>query len=95
MLKAKTTILYNSRIYKPGSELPASNAAMVAAWTAAGTAVWVDDDAEKKTVVKAKLKTAEPGLAGKALSSEAEDGDNLVGKVPKTTRRRKKQETPV
>lgn len=95
ILKARTTILYNSRIYKPGSQLPANNAAMVAAWTAAGTAVWADDDAEEKTAVKAKLKTAEPGLAGKALSSEAEDGENLVGRIPKTAKRERKKDTAV
>ena len=59
---------------------------MVEAWLAAGTAVW--KDAETPKAVKARPKTAEPGLPGVAVASETED--NLAGKVPKTAARKKK-----
>ena len=39
---------------------------------------------------KARPRTAEPGQPGVAVASESEDGENLVGKVPKTTSRKKK-----
>lgn len=87
-LIAKSYILYNSTNYKPGDELPANNAAMVEAWLSAGTAVW--SAKEENTVVKARSVTAESGLFGTAVSSEAEDGENLVGRVPKTAARKKK-----
>lgn len=78
-------ILYLAHQYKVGDELPTANAAMVEAWLAAGTAAWIS---EKSTAIKAKPKTAEPGIAGQAVSSET--GEDLVGKVPKTPSRKKK-----
>lgn len=42
-----------------------------------------------KEPVTAKPATAEPGLSGATVASEAENGENLVGKVPKTGRRKK------
>lgn len=88
-LTAQRSILFENRIYAPGETLPAHNAAMVEAWINAGTAVWIDSDTTS-TKVKAKPKTAEPGLPGAAVASESESGENLAGKVPKTTSRRKK-----
>lgn len=87
-LTAQTSILFESKIYAPGEELPASNPDMVEAWLAAGTAAWVDTEQQPQTP-KARSKTAEPGLPGKAAASEAEDSNDLVGKVPKTVRRKK------
>ena len=87
-LIAQQSILFESKIYAPGEELPTKDAGMVEAWLAAKTAVWINDDA-KSTKAKARPRTAEPGLPGAAVASEAEDGDNIVGKVPKTTSRKK------
>lgn len=81
-------ILYLSHQYQVEDVLPANNPEMVEAWLAAGTAVWVDDKTE--TPAKAQPATAEPGQSGVSVSSESEDGDDLVGKVPKTARRSKK-----
>lgn len=88
-LIAQQSILFEGTIYDPGEELPTKNPAMTEAWLEAGTAVWVDDKAED-TKVEAKPCTAETGLPGAAPESEAEDGDNLAGKVPKTNARKKK-----
>ena len=88
-LTAQKSILFESKIYNPGETLPAHNASMVEAWIEAGTAVWLDDEA-KKPQAKARPRTAEPGLPGVAVASESEDGENLVGKVPKTRGRKKK-----
>lgn len=88
-LTAQRSILFENRIYAPGETLPAHNAAMVEAWINAGTAVWIDSETIS-TKAKAKPKTAEPGLPGAAVASESENGENLVGKVPKTTSRKKK-----
>ena len=88
-LVARAVILYNGRLYAIGEELPTNNPQMVEAWLAAGTAVWKNAE-EVNTPVKAVAQTAEPGLPGKATLSESEDGDDLVGKVPKTTARKKK-----
>lgn len=88
-LVAVSTILLDTKIYEIGEALPANNQAMVDAWVEAGTAVWKDTD-EETTKVKAKARSAEPGLSGKAVVSESEDGEDLVGKVPKTAARKKK-----
>lgn len=88
-LIAKTAILYESKLYGVGEKLPTNNPQIVEAWLSAGTAVWKDAE-EVTTPVKAVAQTAEPGLPGKAVASESEDGDDLVGKVPKTAARKKK-----
>ena len=81
-------ILYHSHQYKVGDTLPANNSVMVEAWLEAGTAKWIADETNNKAM--ARPRTAEPGLPGEAVASESEDGDNLVGKVPKSSSRRKK-----
>ena len=88
-LIAKALILFESKLYEVGAELPTKNPQMVDAWVKAGTAVWKNDEEPEETPVKVRPATAEPGLAGQALSSESETGENLVGKVPKTTARTK------
>lgn len=88
-LTAKTSILFESKIYNPGEELPVKNPAMVEAWLAAGTAVFIDDE-QTKTPAKARPRTAEPGQPGVAVHSESANGEDLVGKVPKTSSRKKK-----
>ena len=88
-LTAQQSILFESKIYAPGNELPTKDAAMVEAWLAAGTAVWIDDE-QAKAPAKARPATAEPGQPGVAIASESEDGNNLAGKVPKTASRKKK-----
>ena len=94
-LTAKQSILFESKIYAPGDSLPTKNASMVEAWLEAGTAVWIDEKEieiieKSKTTGKARPRTAEPGLPGVAVASESENGENLVGKVPKTAGRKRK-----
>ena len=89
VLTAKQSILFEGKIYAPGDKLPAHNASMVEAWLAAETAVW-NDDATTDIKTKAKPRTATPGLSGVAVASDSEDGENMVGRVPNTTRRKKK-----
>ena len=94
-LTAQKSILFESKIYAPGDSLPTKNPAMVEAWLEAGTAVWIGEKEveiieERKTTGKARPRTAEPGLPGMAVASESENGENLVGKVPKTAVRKRK-----
>lgn len=86
ILTALYPILYLSHQYKVGDELPANDPGMVEAWLQAGTAAWIQTVGESP---KAKPRTAEPGLPGEAVPSEAEDGDDLAGKIPKTFGRRR------
>lgn len=88
VLVAVYPILFLSHQYKVGDVLPTNYQDMVEAWLEAGTAVWKDAEAPKANAVKARPKTAEPGLPGAAVASETED--NLAGKVPKTAARKKK-----
>ena len=85
-LIARMSVLYLSRLYKVGDELPTSDPVMVQACLEAGSAVWESGEAPAKKPT-AKPVTAEPGLPGKAEASETDD--NLVGKVPKTSARKK------
>lgn len=87
MLVAVYPILFQSHQYKVGDTLPANYPDMVDAWLEAGTAVWKKVEA---AAPKAKPATAEPGLAGATVSSASENGEDLVGKVPKTTKRSEK-----
>ena len=89
ILVAVYPILFQSHQYNVGDTLPANYPDMVEAWIEAGTAVWkgIEDAATK---AKASPRTAEPGLPGDAVYSESEDGENLVGRIPKTTNRKKK-----
>ena len=77
-LTAIYPILYRSRQYEIGEELPADDPEMVQAWLDAKTAVWQDDTPQ----AKAKPVTAQAGLAGQSLNGEADE--NVVGRVPKT-----------
>ena len=88
VLVAVYPILFLSHQYNVGDVLPTNYQNMVDAWLEAGTAVWKDSEALKANAVKARPKTAEPGLPGVAAASESED--NLAGKVPKTAGRKKK-----
>lgn len=86
ILAAVYPILYLSHQYNVGDELPANDPGMVEAWLCAGTAAWIQLVPKSPM---AKLRTAEPGLPGRTVSSEFEDGDNLAGKVPKTSARKR------
>ena len=88
ILVAVYPILFHSHQYKVGDTLPTNYPDMVDAWIEAGTAVWkgIEDVAPK---TKAIPRTAEPGMPGAAVHSESKDGENLVGKVPKTDNRKK------
>lgn len=86
-LIATYPILYQSRQYKVGEELPANNEEMVNAWTDAETAVWMED---QEPAPKANPVTAQAGLPGSSVGTESDD-DNLVGVVPKTPARKKEK----
>ena len=64
-LIARVSVLYLSRLYKVGDELPTSDPVMVQAWLEAGSAVWESGEAPAKKPT-AKPVTAEPGLPGDA-----------------------------
>lgn len=89
ILVAVYPILFHSHQYKVGDILPANYPDMVEAWLEAGTAVWKKAELESHLPM-ARPMTAEPGLAGASTSSESANGDNLVGKVPRTVGRKKK-----
>lgn len=89
-LMAVTAILYQSKMYMPGEELPVNNETMVNAWLEAGTAVYKDTEDTETISAKARPVTAVPGLPGLAVNSESEDGVDLVGRVPRTAARKKK-----
>lgn len=79
-------VLYLSKQYSVGDELPANNESMVSAWLEAGTAQWIENSL---TGINAAPATAQAGIAGDAIGPET-DGDDLVGKVPKTPARSRK-----
>lgn len=105
-LIATYPILYLSKQYEIGDELPANDPKMVDAWLEAETAVWKSthsdteedsdtEDAEGSADVDEEL----PPAFATAVSAEAgvegsavnaETEDNLVGKVPKTPTRNRK-----
>lgn len=68
-------ILYLSRQYKVGEELPTNNHDMTKAWISSGAAAWITPDKVKKI---ARISTAEPGLSGTAMPA---DENCLVGKI--------------
>ena len=80
MLKSTRPVLYRSTQYSTGDALPADDAAMVAAWLEAGSAVLVsDEETEAEKPAKAKPASATAGLPG--FSSDG-DPDALIGRVP-------------
>lgn len=87
-LTAQSHILFESRMYAPGEELPTKDAGMIEAWVSAGTAVWLSDE-DTQPAALAVPATAEPGAPGEVVASESENGENLVGKIPKTGARKK------
>lgn len=87
-LTAKAPILYQNKQYRPGDELPVTDAAYASAWVEAGSAVWEDegdggeDTAKtKKAAAKAQPKTAPAGVTGIASPAAGAEQD-LAGKVP-------------
>ena len=93
-LVAKYPILYLSKQYDIGDEIIANNPDMVAAWIDADTAEWIDDESvdqaevTENIVASATPASAEAGLAGEVTGEE--DGDDLIGKIPKTPARARK-----
>lgn len=100
-LIAKTQILYMDKVYGIGDELPASDPVMLQAWLDAGSAEWHAEKRKKKVVepsepeppapetiitdAKAQPMTAEPGMPGESVTGNPEE---LIGKIPKTGRRK-------
>ena len=86
-LTARLPVLYLSRQYRPGDELPATDSALVEAWLDSGAAYWADDE-DTQTAPKAKAAAAEAGVPGKSSDG---DPDALVGKVPPRKKRAAKK----
>lgn len=86
-LTARLPVLYLSRQYRPGDELPATDSALVDAWLESGAAYWADDE-DTQTAPKVTAAAAEAGMPGK--SSDA-DPEALVGKVPPRKKRTAKK----
>ena len=86
MLVAVRPVLYLSKQYRAGDELPTSDSAMVTAWVNAGTAVWKEEAAAAAT--KAKPAAAKAGMPGKSSSG---DPDDLAGEVPARAKRSRKK----
>lgn len=72
-------ILYLSKQYSVGDELPANDSKMLEAWLEAGTAKWQNEKTEDDTFASATSTVAEAGFEGDSAQVEGE----LVGKVPK------------
>lgn len=85
-LIAVSPILYQSKQYMPGDELPA-NCDMVEAWIRAGSVVW-KENSSRFADAKAKMVTALPGLIGDAANSDSKE--NMVGRIPQTGKRQRK-----
>lgn len=87
-LIATSHILYLSKQYAPGDELPRNSKEMEQAWIDAKTAKLEDSEKVeiveemqgKKKDAKATPKSAPAGMTGEAVPST---GDDLVGKPPK------------
>ncbi len=79
-LIATAHILYLSKQYKPGQELPQNNQEMVNLWVEAGTAKYAEEENVKQTA-KARSVTAPVGRTGKSIPKTSED--DLIGKPPR------------
>lgn len=85
-LIAKCPILHKCKQYGTGDKLPTSDPVMLQAWLNAGSAEWQEEEpAPKKKAAKAVPVTAEPGMPG---ISQTGDPDDLIGKIPKTGRKK-------
>lgn len=87
ILIAVSQILFRSKQYLPGDELP-EDTDFVDAWIRAGSAVWKNEDGSRPAAVKAEPAAAISGLVGDAVNSDSHE--NLIGRVPQTEKRRKK-----
>lgn len=89
ILVALRPVLYLSKQYKTGDELPTGDASMVSAWISAGSAVW-KQEAEINETAKAAPAAARAGMAGKSSSG---DPDDLAGVAPAKTKRSRKRKS--
>lgn len=88
VLKATRLILYRGQLYDAGDELPADDQHDVAEWLKFGSAAWLPEKSEK--ALSARPAGAVTGRGGLAAGGEKDiDGNDLVGKVPKTAQRSK------
>lgn len=55
-LIAKTSILYQAKMYEAGESLPQNDAVMVKAWLNAGTAAYKTQETEEKPTTKRRGK---------------------------------------
>lgn len=89
-LIAKQPIWFKGKLYVRGQELPTISQEYVDAWLECKSAEWSDNNLSSNEVkIKAQKVTAEPGLPGTAVGSDADTDENLVGKVPETKARKK------
>lgn len=89
VLKATRLILYRGRLYDAGDELPADDQHDVEEWLKFKSAAWLPVNPERG--MTAKPVSAVPGRDGLIANGQKDiDGNNLVGRVPKTAARNKK-----
>jgi len=84
-LVALRPIVYGNKEYQSGEVLP-SDAPDAETWVECRSAFWREEAPAEQP--KAKLATATPGLPGLAVGGE-QTGDDLVGKVPPTPKRKR------
>lgn len=82
-LIAVLPILYNSKLYEPGDELP-RGANLEATWIKNKAAVIKKDTDTEAAAAKAKPVVAQPGIAGRSNSGNEND---LAGRITKTPER--------
>lgn len=80
-LIALVPILFESKLYGVGTELPTHNTAMVDAWIEAKTAVWKEKTVSTKNNVSTE---SEPVIEEPAVNSESETESEPVIAKPKT-----------
>ena len=90
-LIAVSPILFESRNYEPGDELPTHNAGLAGIWIGNGAAVWKDAEEAGERAAKARQAAAPAGLPGNAIPSSGPEQD-LAGKPPSRKTRGAQQE---
>lgn len=76
-LIAKRNILYLSQMYQPKDELPTNDQGIIAAWLAAGSAQWADEEPLEKPMPE--IKNPDSGAGGSDLDN---GGADPAGETP-------------
>jgi hypothetical protein len=82
-LIAKIPILYLTKQYKPGEEIPANDPDMVEAWLENNAASWVEDNPEKEeTPIEEGLEKEEISAEENPIKEETLVKDNTENEIP-------------